>query len=189
MKEVEILVEVKNKSLNELKEILSKYKYLGQKQVVDEYYYDSLRKDLMPDDTGRLMKCLRIRTKGEKTLLTYKDDIFSGDTWIYSDEFETEVEDKHILEHILQSLGLKHLVTVNNTKDIYKTDIYEIVIEDVEDLGLFIEVECKNNIEDDAVESARIEIRKFISNLGIEVSGELNAGKPELILRKKGRIG
>ena len=48
MKEIEILVEVYS-PIEEVINILSKFKYLGTKEVVDTYYYDPLRKNLKPN--------------------------------------------------------------------------------------------------------------------------------------------
>jgi predicted adenylyl cyclase CyaB len=44
---------------------------------------------------------------------------------------------------ILTKLGFEELVTVNVVKHIYHTSEYEIVLEEVERLGLFLEVEKK----------------------------------------------
>ena len=63
-------------------------------------------------------------------------------------------------------------------------------MEDVKDLGLFLEVELlnvpdENGVEKDFdVEDERKKIFEFVSVLNIKLSDELNVGKPELLLRK-----
>ena len=68
---------------------------------------------------------------------------------------------------------------IDNNKEIYKTDKYEIALEDVKDLGIFLEVEY---CTDDDVDVSKIkeEIQEFIDKLEINVSEELNMGKPEM---------
>ena len=59
---------------------------------------------------------------------------------------------------------------------------YEIAIEEVKDLGLFIEVEyCTSDDVD--VEKEKNEIQDFINSLNIKVSEELQMGKPEMYMR------
>jgi len=185
MKEVEILVE----AFSPRDEILKKlkiFKFVGSKDVLDIYFFDPLRTSLKPDVTGRLSNCFRLRQKGGKNYLAYKKDNFDiSGNWIYSDEDELEVSDLRIMENIIEHLGLEVLVTIQNLKHTFETSDYEIVLEEVENLGLFLEVERKNIADQDDVEEIKKDIWGFIKSLDIEVSNELNLGKPELMLRKK----
>lgn len=89
-----------------------------------------------------------------------------------------------MVKEILKRLGLKQLLIIKNKKKIYKYNKYEIVLEDVENLGYFIEVEyC--TYDDVNVKEIKNEIQKFIDSLGLNVSEELNMGKPEMILRNR----
>lgn len=184
MKEIEILVEVYD-NIQYIKDALKKYQYVGKKHIIDEYYYDPKRKDLQPDENNRLLHCLRLRNKNGEYYITYKDDIFENGKWIYSDEYETEVKSIEILREILQKLGLKKFIEIDNIKEIYKSKKYEIVIENVKNLGVFLEVEHCGDSEIN-VKIIKKEIQEFINSLNIKVSDELNMGKPEMYLRKKG---
>ena len=181
MKEIEILVRV-NDNIDKVKDILKQYKRVGLKHTIDEYYYDPKRKNLKPDKDNQLSHCLRLRSKNKDYYITYKDDVFKDGKWLYSNEYETKVESIKVLKQIFKKLGLKKFITINNKKEIYLTDKYEIALEDVKDLGLFLEVEYSTN-EDVSVEKVKEEIQKFIDNLGINVSEELTMGKPELYMR------
>lgn len=75
------------------------------------------------------------------------------------------------------------MLTIKNNKRTYTTKEYEIVFEKVENLGMFLEVEC-NNFEEGNVKEKKKEIQNFIDSLGIKVSEELNMGKPEMMLKK-----
>ena len=185
MREIEILVEVFEKKEDALK-ILGGFNFVGMKNIIDTYFYDPLRNDFKPDKNGRLKKCLRIREKDRMGYLTYKFDHFDhNNTWIYSDEHELKISDLDTATKILSDIGMEILVKIENKKYTFTSDKYEIVLEDVKDLGLFMEVEYLNPPTDANVDHLKEEIRKFIKTLHIKTSEELNAGKPELALKKK----
>ena len=84
---------------------------------------------------------------------------------------------------IFERIGLRELLTIHNSKKTYKFKDYEIVFETVKDLGYFIEVEYCTN-EDIDVKVKKEEIQKFIDSLKLNVSEELNMGKPEMMINK-----
>ncbi len=183
MTEVEVLVRVfddKETVLNKL----SKYKFIGESSVLDIYYYDELRSNLKPID-NKIYECFRTREKNNKNYLTYKVDKYSSDgKWLYSEENETIIEDAIVMKKIIANLGLKELIRVKTVKLIFLYGNYEIVLEEEETLGLFLEVEYKGEILTDELKIKK-EIQEFIDSLSIKVSEELNSGKPELLLNLK----
>ncbi len=189
MKEIEILFKL-NSEVKDTAEILKKYGavFEAESETVDTYFTRDDLKSLQPDENNRLRNCLRLRKKGEKQYITYKQDHFdNNDVWLYSDEFETTIGDINTLENILKILGFKELIVIDNIKTIFKTEKYEIAIESVKGLGDFIEIEYHgaDNIKShEEVESVKQDIRQYIKSLGIDIGKELNAGKPELMLSK-----
>ncbi len=185
MKEIEILIEVKNDLVTALK-ALESFESHGMKETLDIYFKDRLREDLQPDPQGRLTNALRLRQKGDKSYITHKQDHFDDMlNWTHSDELETEIPSFGTVHNIFMHLGLEELVRVETKKYIFTTQDYEIVLEEVTDLGLFLEVEKMTQVSDDEVARTKEEIRSFINTLDIEFGEEQNAGKPELLLRKK----
>ena len=183
MKEIEILVEVYS-TPQEIIEAFEKFEFLGINETIDTYFYDPLRKNLKPNENLQIDECFRVRTKNNINTITYKVDKFDeSGKWLYSDEYETKFEDVYMLSEIIKKLGLKELLTIHNSKRTYKYKDYEIVFETVKDLGYFIEVEYCTN-EDINVLEVKKEIQSFIDSLGLNVSNELNMGKPEMMMRK-----
>ncbi len=182
MKEIEILVEVYD-DIKDIKDKFKDYNYIGLKHTIDEYYYDPKREELKPDKDNQLNHCLRLRTKNDEYSITYKDDIFDNGKWLYSNEYETNIENIDMLHSIFDRLGLVKFIEIDNKKETYTYQDYEIVIEDVKDLGLFMEVEYCTNDDVDIKETKR-EIQDFIDSLQLNVSTELNMGKPEMYMRK-----
>ena len=144
---------------------------------------------LNPDNDGKLKSCLRLRQKNKDNIyLTHKHDIFNEKgVWLYSDEIEVKIEDRESFVSILKSLHFEELVVIRNTRKFYSTEKYEIVLEDIVDLGLFVEVEYKttDDITDGDVSTIQQKIRNIIRDIGLVVGEELNAGKPELMLKKR----
>lgn len=184
MKEIEILIEVKSSKEDALK-ALQQFQFQGIKKTLDIYFFDSLRKDLQSDVLGKLNASFRLRSKDGKNSITYKVDHFDDKDWSHSDEYETEFNDFEIMSHIVEKLGLVELIRIDNEKHTFLTPNYEIVLEDVQGLGLFMEVEKIGQVADEKIAETKEEIRSFTRSLDIEFADEQNAGKPELMLRKK----
>lgn len=184
MKEVEILVEVldsKDLVLNKLK----KFKSKGARTIIDLYFYHPEKENMQVTNKRYPIEWLRLRKMGDKQYLAYKLDHFEGSKWLYSDEHEAEILDIDAMKSILSSLGFKKLLKLKIHKETFLTENYEIDLEDVENLGLFLEVERLNLNDSDDVVKVKKEIPQFIDDMGIKVSKELNFGKPELMLKKK----
>ncbi|MCC7356903.1 class IV adenylate cyclase [Candidatus Uhrbacteria bacterium] len=145
--------------------------------------FDPLRKELRPNEQERLSACLSVRSSDAGAAMTYKKDHFEGEKWVYSDEIETSVENPEKTKNILQSIGMELLVTVAVQKTIYIFGACEIILEDVDVLGLFLEIEYQGSDPYNKVETIKEEMRKCIYDLQLEVREEENAGKPELLLR------
>ncbi len=180
MREIEILVKVfdsKKVALSKLK----KFKSKGVKKTYDIYFYDpklEIKKNIKNPN-------FRLRKKDDKCYMTYKKDYRDKKgKWIYSDEHEIEISDFDDALKIINHLGLKPLVEVENKKHTFLKGKYEIVLEDVKNLGLFLEVEKLKVSNKENVANLKKEIQKFINSLEIKVGKELNLGKPELILNK-----
>lgn len=178
MKEIEILVKIEEDKESALKK-LSKFKSEGIKEIKDYYF-------AVPNNSNPITKWLRIRKENNKTKIAFKKDHLTKDNkWLYSDEYETEVEDFEIIKKIILNSGHTPLVNIINKKHIFRTDKYEIVLEDVEDLGIFLEIEKLNPKEDENIEEVRKKIFELMIETGINVSEEMHLGKPELLLKKK----
>lgn len=182
MKEIEVEVAFDN-TKKEMIELLSKYEYLGEKEIYDIYYYDPLRDNLKPESDLRLNETFRIRKTDKGCYMTYKKQHFQGKLWIYSDEYEVAIENFETVKTIISMLGLEYLITVHNKRRVYRYNNFEIELEDVEELGIFLEVERLSSNADEM--KVKEEIRNFIRNLNLKNVRELNIGKNQYLLSQK----
>lgn len=196
MKEIEILSNLQENVSSAESKIQNfqfpdgeKFQFKGKYEIVDTYFTSTMFDGLNPDNDGKLKSCLRLRQKNKDNIyLTHKHDIFNEKgVWLYSDEIEVKIEDRESFVSILKSLHFEELVVIRNTRKFYSTEKYEIVLEDIVDLGLFVEVEYKttDDITDGDVSTIQQKIRNIIRDIGLVVGEELNAGKPELMLKKR----
>jgi adenylate cyclase class IV len=148
--------------LESKKAVLAKIKPEKAVDIVDIYY-------CVPE--GRWLRVRDIFSAQEPCdnfIITCKKDFFRRGKWLYSQEKEFSVGPD--IYEILKMAGLKELVRIKMTKYFYEG----CEIQDVKNLGLFLEVEGKN----------RKEIWRRIKSLELKVGEESTIGKPEMMLRK-----
>lgn len=153
---------------------------IGEKKEVlhqVDTYYSAPHRDFNESD-----EALRLRMENGETILTYKGPkIDSGSKSRL--EHEVQVESLDVMENILESLGFTEFQTVTKNRTVYEVNGYTVLLDDVEGLGEYVEVETEvdagvNNQEyRDGVEGAR----NLIERLGIDPSGTVRESYLELL--------
>ncbi|MBD3328889.1 class IV adenylate cyclase [Candidatus Dojkabacteria bacterium] len=115
-------------------------------------------------------KYLRIRRTAEQGSITFKlwHQGKEEGKFTHCDEYETGIVDTDQMGMILKSLGLGTLCIVDKKRAKYMFEDYEIVIDEVKDLGLFCEIEFKGEVGEDA---NVMRIRQEIKALGASIPG------------------
>lgn len=141
--ETEIKIKLTEKEYKELDLFLKENgDFKGESRQVDTYYEPSYRKFIRDEFEKGLSveEWLRIGVRGNKTILNYKH-------WYdnkYCDEYEVEIDDAENLDKIFSILGIEKLIVVDKTRKKYMyLEKYEIVLDHVEELGFFCEIEVK----------------------------------------------
>lgn len=137
--------------LEDLAQFMPRLKKLGMKKIksysgCDTYY-------LVPDNPGG-RKYLRVREQEGRMELDYH--YAQSDT--HTDEWETVVGSAEITKEILGQLGYKIDVTIEKQRQIYQYKDSEVVVDEVKDLGSFVEIESPNEEE----------LRLIIKELGLD---------------------
>ena len=111
-------------------------------------------RDVLNPETGEL----------QRSLMTLKVE---GQTKLVSDEYEFTIDDGNAARQMLAALGWQEVVTVDKVRLESKTEDYTICIDEVAELGLFIELEVLT--EDSAdVKNIQQQMRNFLKNLDID---------------------
>lgn len=127
---------------------------------------------------------LRIRIQnGEKVIMTAKSPkAKQGNESLVKREHEIVVSSADEARNILSMLGLREAVRVVKKRQSAKHEGYEICIDEIEDLGFFIELE-KIAEEKDAAQIQK-EMSAFLATLGILPEDQVKKGYDILMLER-----
>ncbi|MGC8663431.1 MAG: class IV adenylate cyclase [Thermoplasmata archaeon] len=130
----EIEIKSKIKSINEFEE---KIKKLGAEFVNEvsqlDYYYQHPCKDFKKTD-----EALRIRIMNDECYITYKGPKIDSET---KTREEIEVKVERNISDVLESLGFKLAGEVKKIRKVYRMKDIEISLDDVHNIGYFVELE------------------------------------------------
>jgi adenylate cyclase class 2 len=150
---------------------------IGIENQADTYYNTPFH------DFAKTDEALRIRVQDNKYLLTYKGpkmDRFSKTR----EEFEVEINDANNMGNILSSLGFFPVATIVKKRKKYRMGDFFIAIDNVRNLGDFIEVEI--NLKESRNYEEKVEsIFRFIEKLGISRDSTVRESYLEMFLGKK----
>jgi adenylate cyclase, class 2 len=96
-------------------------------------------------------------------------------------EHEVIVNDSKQMHEILKNIGFHEVVKVNKSRIKCKYNDYKICLDDVEDLGKFVEVE---KISDENSSKVQKELFKFLESLGVKKEDRVFKGYDTLIYYK-----
>ncbi len=172
MREIEVKAKVKN-----LKSLLNKSNqigiYFGEPVVQEDTTYETLLPKDNPD-----WNIFRIRKQGNKIILTmkYKASSRSRD----NHERETVIEDAKEVADMLERVGYSFGVRIRKTRKIANYNDLEICLDEVDELGTYIEVEKLANDEAD-VDAIQAELWNILSELGIDSKDRIHKGYDTLM--------
>lgn len=140
MLELEMKAKIDPYTRGRINQILRMAEFIEEKMEEDIYFSSPVRNFKETDEA------LRVRYSNDKIILTYKgpklDKVSKS-----REEYEAFVSGE--IEQILQKLGYNELLRVKKKRKVYKYKEYIISIDEVEDLGEYLEVELKsNNLQD-----------------------------------------
>mgnify|MGYP001563097951 CR=1 FL=1 len=184
--EIEIKLRLSYKEYKRIKEELKKItKFVKFSHHIDEYFTPRHKSFLQPKYP---YEWLTLRHRDDKVLLNYKH-WYPENTpnTTHCDEYETQVLDGKQLKSILRALNFKKFVTVEKKRATYVyKDGLEIALDEVKDLGYFIEIETIKDFGD--LKKARVAIFKFARKLGLYKTTTIPGGYGAELMRKKGLL-
>lgn len=176
MREIEVKARLQNKA-----EVMQKLVALGcifsDPKVQNDVIFQ--KKDRVGDSP-----VARIRTTSDSTpLFTVKKRATNE---LVAQEYEVTVNSSEELEKMLLLLEQEEVVRINKTRISAQYKNYEICIDDVEDIGSFIEVETMiPDAEEEKAENVQDESFVFLVSLGVSPEDRVTTGYNTLLLAKK----
>jgi len=172
MIEVEIKVRIKNK--DEIAERLKKlgFKFIKRK-FQEDIYFNGIDRDFRKTD-----EALRIRDEDGTYYVTYKGPKIDKVSKT-REEIEVKIDDKEKMRLIFKKLGFKEVRPIRKVREIYKKEDITASIDDVEGLGLFLELE-KNIYNINEKDEALKELMETLKALNISKDNTIRKSYLEL---------
>lgn len=149
----------------------------------DSYYVPAHRNFLEPDIVS---EWLRIRKTNKGCTLNFKQWLPIGaQIQNYCNEYQTEVGDEFALKKIFELLDFKEIVTVNKVRNSWIYDDVEISVDEVENLGIFIELEALHRVEEEKILLMQDKFNMVLQSIGAEVGERDHRGYPYMFIRNK----
>jgi len=127
---------------------------------------------------------LRLRETDNGFSLNYKNwHNKDGQNTVSCDEFETGIENVEALKKIFEQLNFKEIMVVEKMRSTWQYKDTEIAIDEVKDLGRFIEIEAKGDFP--SIESAKAHLHEILKELNANVGEQDFEGYPYKLLKKK----
>jgi adenylate cyclase class 2 len=181
-KDIEIEIKVQVEKIKFLIDFLKKNaKLIGTQHQIDEYFIPKHRNFI---SIRPAREWLRLRDSNGKFSINYKNWHFDKDGKTNDcDEYETKIEDLNSLRKIFTALDIKTITTVDKKRQIWLYKDFEIAVDEVNDLGNFVEVEYKGDDMDPKTITNRMV--RFLKDLGCGKISRNYQGYPFLRLFPK----
>lgn len=179
-----IEIEVKFPLYN-IKEIISFLNKNAQRKTENvtqtDTYFTPAHKDFLSKKYP--YQWLRLRESNKGVILNYKHFYPENQKETdYCNEFETEVNEN--IKQIFQRLDFKELVKVEKIRSTWQLKNVEVAIDEIKELGSFIELEITSNVENP--KEAKAYLYKILQEMCAQIGEEDYRGYPFLLLEKRG---
>lgn len=126
---------------------------------------------------------LRIRETGKGCSINYKHFYpENAEKTDYCDEFESQIADAETVHKILNRLDFKEAIVVDKVRSTWMFKGVEVAIDNVKNLGCFIELEAKTHFED-PLEGKKY-IYSILKELNADLGDEDHRGYPYMMIKR-----
>lgn len=162
--ELEMKFKVRNsKEVVEILENLGIEKVVDQEYQCDIYFVPSHRNFF---EKEIISEWLRLRKTNTKEQINYKRWLPIGEkNQTHCEEYETDVTDGYALKKILEHMDFREIVKVEKKRNCWKYDDVLICIDEVKNLGTFIELEYVKPVEEEKMEEVSEYMEKILYNI------------------------
>lgn len=191
MKQIETTGEV-FQSLDEINDILTKqnFKIIRKSRIEDKYmsqFVNQLNSDNIISILEKSVLLRKLILDGKEiNKITYKDKKYDNGILLYEEKTSVSIDSIEDAENLFLKLGFKNLVNVNYNCTVYSNDNMELAFQDVENLGMLVEYESKEDFDgksSEEINKKKLEMLEEIRNLGLIVGNKDIRKANELILK------
>jgi adenylate cyclase class 2 len=177
---LEVELKVKVQSLEPVrKQLLEKGAVCSGRIHEHDIYYNAPHRDFGVTD-----EAVRVRYTNDHAVVTYKGAKIKKFGLKAREELNTAVESGEVFETMLNRLGFTKTTEVNKWRENYRYSDAAISLDEVDELGSFVEIEI---MAEDENSNAAVLIQRIAKEIG--VSGEpILASYLELLLSKRSAV-
>lgn len=179
MKDVELTCEV-FANIEKIKEALleQKFEFVEEFTLDDIYMYNKANKDFFIKD-GKITDTLIIRyvDDTDKKIICKKRNYNNEGLEISTDKTVLKVKDIESSEKLLNTLGYERYLRMIDTNYMYENDKYVAYIQEIKDLGVFLEIEAKV-IKNE--ETTMKDLIDYVKSFNLKIGNKFDIRKAEL---------
>ncbi len=180
--EIEKKYYIKTTKIDELTEIIKKSgaEYEGENKQCDIYF------NVPGRDSLTSKECLRIRKSETKIEITYKPPTKDSDMnngFFAKKEINLAILDEKMAKILLLDIGCTILAEVKKERKCFKLDKFKIFIDNIQSVGLFIEIEIMDI--SDNIQKGISEIDKLMESLKIDDYSIENKSYRDLVIENE----
>jgi len=187
MEKIEIELKFPLKNIDDLKERLDKIAlFKGEDNQKDTYFIPFHRNFVKQNPIFEWLRIREVNQNGEViSILNYKN--FGKDKkedTISCKEFEIEIESSDILKNIFKNLDINEIIIVDKRRRNYSYKSTIISLDEVNELGGFIEIEFDGEAESE--NEVKEHLYNILKEIEADVDEQVFKGYPHLLLEKQG---
>ena len=191
MKQVEITTRVKD-SLENIDKILKNKNFeIIRKSQIEDVYLSNFKNNLTDNNINDILsKSVLVRYLDENgniyKKITYKDKRYVNNVLQYEEKINISIDNTQNAIKLFEKIGFEKLVTVKYDCIVYSNKKLELAFQNVENLGLLLEYENKNdfnNATQEVIKNEKLNMLQEIQTLGINVSDETDIRKAYELLK------
>ncbi|MCX6822892.1 MAG: class IV adenylate cyclase [candidate division SR1 bacterium] len=185
-KHLEIELKFTLKNPNETLEFLRQHgEFIKESFQKDTYFLPPNQNFLAEKPT--ITKWLRVRASDKGNSITYKDwSIIDGVNQDCCSEYEIHIDSVESAMKLFGVLDIQPIVIVNKKRKLFTYQGVEIAVDEVDELGRFIEFEAKGEFA--SIENARDHLYTIADDMGAQLDAQDQKGYPYVLLERQGLI-
>ena len=191
MKQVEITTRVKDSLENIDKMLKNKNFEIIRKSQIEDVYLSNFKNNLTDNNINDILsKSVLVRYLDENgniyKKITYKDKRYVNNVLQYEEKINISIDNTQNAIKLFEKIGFEKLVTVKYDCIVYSNKKLELAFQNVENLGLLLEYENKNDFDNatpEVINNEKTNMLQEIKNLGINVSDETDIRKAYELLK------
>jgi len=173
MIEMEIKAYLNDETLNSFLELAPKF---ISSTTQSDVYYNAPNRDFKTTD-----EALRIRVSNGHAEVTYKGPKIDAETKARM-EINVKIDDYQKFSNILQILNFKRIKSVDKIRREYECEGLNVMIDEVKDLGKFLEVEV---LVESNFETAKERVFSLLNRIGFDKEKLTRESYLELLLKEQ----